>query len=284
MRQSWTPRFAWSLGVVIALATAGSARAETLACREIRRLPATLSTSGIYCLGRNLSTDVSTGDAITIAADDVVIDLNGRTLDGSAAGPGTEANGIGSVGHSNITIRNGTVRGFFSGIELVDVGSSRGHVIEGIRAERNTAAGISVSGRGLLVTQNQVLQTGGSTSPRGTRAYGIVVNAPASVVANNLVSGLTAAPASFVYGIHATRSDGLVIEDNRIANEALPLPYSFGIIVPFSKDVSVVDNRLANLQEGVTYSSGGTGPYRDNLTSGVTTPFVGTGTDAGNNH
>jgi len=62
------------------------------------------------------------------------------------------------------------------------------------------------------------------------------------------------------------------------------LPHAFGIIVPFSKDVSVVNDRLANLHEGVTYSSGGTGPYRDNLTSEVATPFNGTGTDAGNNH
>lgn len=116
------------------------------------------------------------------------------------------------------------------------------------------------------------------------RAFGIVVNAPAGVVADNLVVGVTAAAGSFGYGIHATRSDGLVIEGNQVLNETPSADTTFGIIVPFSQDVLVMNNRITRTSEGVTYSSGATGKYRDNQTSGVPVPFSGTGTDTGNNN
>jgi hypothetical protein len=270
--------------LLVTLALAASAGAETVDCQNLTRLPETISRAGVYCLARTLSTTAATGAAITIDADDVVLDLNAHALDGSAAGAGTEAIGIRSIGHSNLTIKNGTVRGFLTAIQLVDIGTSRGHVVEGIRADRNTGTGIVAAGRGLRIQGNQVLQTGGSTSPLATRAFGIVVEAPGSVVADNEVSGTTAAAGSYAYGIHATRSDGLVIEGNQVANETAPPAYSFGIIVPFSQNVAVSNNRLTHLSEGVTYSSGGTGKYRDNLTVGVALPFDGTGTDAGNNN
>jgi nitrous oxidase accessory protein NosD len=268
---------------LVTVALGAAAGAETTRCTPIARVPMTIRAPGVYCLLRNLSTRIVTGTAITIDADDVVLDLNGRVLDGSGAGPATEATGIGSLDHANLSIKNGTVRGFLSGIEIVDAGSSRGHRIEDVLADRNTMAGISASGRGLRIRGNRVLQTGGSTSPLGTRAYGIVVRAPESVVADNEIVETTAASGSFVYGIHATGSDGVLIEGNRIMNEDLPPAYSFGIIIPFSQNVLVVNNRLNHLSEGVTYSSFGTGKYRDNVTAEVTTPFTG-GTDAGGNN
>ena len=176
------------------------------------------------------------------------------------------------------------MRGFLTGIRLAEGDASFGHVIEGVRADRNTSEGISVGGPGSKIRANHVLQTGGSTLSFAARAYGILVNIPGGVVADNEVVGTTAVAGSFAYGIHATRCDGLVIEGTRIVNEAPPPAYSFGILVPFSEDVLVVNNRLSHLDVGVSYSSGGTGKYRDNLTSGVVLPFAGTGTDAGNNN
>ena len=54
--------------------------------------------------------------------------------------------------------------------------------------------------------------------------------------------------------------------------------------MPFSQNAQVVDNRISDVQTGVEYSSGATGKYRDNLTDGVATPFLGSGTDAGGNN
>jgi hypothetical protein len=277
----------WCLGILTLAAGASlapNAAAETVDCRRVTRLPATLARPGLYCLVGDLATSSATGAAITVEADDVVLDLNGWTLDGSAAGSSTEAVGIRSVDRSNVTVKNGTVRGFRTGVLIFGLPATGGHVVEGIRADRNTGEGLSVAGRGAHIRRNQVLHTGGSTAPLTTRAFGIVVNAPEGVVADNLVVGVTAAPGSFSYGIHATRSDGLVIEGNQVVNETLSPGTTFGIIIPFSQDVLVVNNRVTRTSEGVTYSSGATGKYRDNLTSGVAIPYNGTGTDAGNNN
>ena len=45
----------------------------------------------------------------------------------------------------------------------------------------------------------------------------------------------------------------------------------------------VVNNRITGASTGINFEPTATGKYRDNLTSGVATPFSG-GTDAGNNN
>jgi len=274
----------WALTATLVVAAGLNVSAETRgeACRPILRVPRTISYPGHYCLLRNVSTDIPTGAAITIAADDVVLDLGGRILDGSAAGPATEAVGIGAVGRSNITIQNGTVRGFLAGIQLTDQGASQGHVIECVTAEHNTSRGIEAEGAGLRIRGNHVRQTGGSTSPLGAPTFGILLRAPESVVLDNEITGTTGS-GSYVYGILATGSDGSTIEGNRIENRALPAFYSYGILLPFSSDVLIVNNRITRFGEGVSFSYPSTGEYRDNLTAGVPQPYVGTGTDVGNN-
>jgi hypothetical protein len=73
------------ISVTVALVLAASPiRAETLRCQEVASLPATIDAPGIYCLKRNLSV---TGPlpgigAITINANNVVLDLNGFALRG----------------------------------------------------------------------------------------------------------------------------------------------------------------------------------------------------------
>jgi hypothetical protein len=270
--------------LVMALGLNAAAEVPDIGCRPILRVPRTIAHPGTYCLLRSLSTDIASGAAITIEADDVVLDLGGRILDGSGAGPATEAVGIAAVGRSNVTIQNGTVRGFFAGIRLTTDGTSHGHVIEAMTAERNTSRGIEAEGAGMSIRRNHVRLTGGSTSPQGTRAYGLALRAPESVVRDNEITGTTGSGVSFVYGIWATGSNGATIEGNRLENQALPAFYSFGILLPFSFDAVVSNNRITRFNEGVTYSSNSTGKYRDNLTAGVPTPYNGgLAIDAGNN-
>src|SRR5262245_47728812 len=113
--------------LVIALITvtlgASPARGETVNCTPITSLPAVITVQGIYCLTGNLNTAITSGTAITIDANNVVLDLNGFKLGGLAAGPGTLAFGIRAVNRANITIKNGTVRGFFYGISLIPIGA-----------------------------------------------------------------------------------------------------------------------------------------------------------------
>ena len=93
--------------------------AETVNCTAIGALPAVISSPGAYCLTSNQLTNLASGDAIAIEASDVALDLNGFTIDNSAAGPTTTADGVFAANRRNVTIRNGVLRGFGHGVGLV---------------------------------------------------------------------------------------------------------------------------------------------------------------------
>jgi hypothetical protein len=148
---------------------AGTARAdETTFCNVfITSLPFTITAQGHYCFDRNLSTAITSGAAITINSDFVVLDLNNFKLGGGSAGLGTTAVGIESTNHRNITIRNGNIRGFKIGIHLTGPASntaSGGHVIENNLLDGITHVGLFVEGDSVIIRNNVVANTGGSTS------------------------------------------------------------------------------------------------------------------------
>src|SRR5437899_5686747 len=72
----------------------------------ISALPLTITNSGSYYLTATFSNAV--GDAITVDADDVTIDLNGFALIG---GPFSSSAVYVPSDHRHITVRNGSVRG-----------------------------------------------------------------------------------------------------------------------------------------------------------------------------
>ena len=161
--------------VMLALVLGTSpARAETVSCTAITSLPAVITVQGIYCFTGDLNTALTSGNAIDIQTNNVVLDLNGFKLGGLAAGLGTNAFGIAADNRQNLTIKNGTIRGFFLGIRLGNSGASQGHVVEDIRADQNTSIGLSVAGAGHIVRNNQVVATGGTTAfGANANAYGI---------------------------------------------------------------------------------------------------------------
>ena len=137
-----TAKFSAPLLVLLALVLGPApARAETVSCTPITSLPAVITVQGIYCFTGHLSTGMTSGNAIDIQTNNVVLDLNGFKLGGLAAGPGTFAVGIHVDDRRNITIKNGTVRGFFRG-DLVGGGlfpgpRHRGHARRSEYARRD---------------------------------------------------------------------------------------------------------------------------------------------------
>src|SRR5512143_3103693 len=102
-----------SIPLVLGLALpVASLRAETLNCTPITSVPTTISASGIYCLTADINTAIRAGNAIEIAPNHVILGLNGHKLGGLSAGPGTSARGVDAFERQNITVRNGTIRGF----------------------------------------------------------------------------------------------------------------------------------------------------------------------------
>jgi len=157
------------LACVMALAGTAAADETTFCNAFITSLPYTISTQGHYCFNKNLATAITTGNAITINVDFVVLDLNNFKLGGGAAGLSTDAAGIGSTNHNNLTIRNGNIRGFRRGIRLV---GGTNHVIENNVLDGNTQYGVYLedSAGGVVVRNNLISNTGGSTldnSPYG---------------------------------------------------------------------------------------------------------------------
>ena len=191
-----------ALAGLMGLAGAASADETTFCNTFITAVPFTISVQGHYCFDRNLAFSGTAGNAITINSDFVVVDLNNFKLGGGSAGLGTNAIGIASANHRNITIRNGNIRGFKKGISIT--GSGGGHVIENNVLDGNTYYGAEVFGDTMVVRNNIVTNTGGSTVntsyPYGIKT-GSTGNYGFAVVRDNVVTNTFNPTANGAYGI-----------------------------------------------------------------------------------
>ena len=276
-------------GLLSSLAVAmggASASADTLVCAMITSIPYTITQAGSYCLDRDLTmSSEDPGAAITIAASQVVLDLNSFTLANYPVHPRlTATNGIYALNRQHITVRNGTVRGFLRGVYLQGSfnGFNEEHLVEGIGADDNNYEGIAVEGSGTVVRNNRVLALPGSSLSGLGEGRGIRVMGVAAQVLDNQVFEVHGEPGtSRAYGIYVNSSYATV-QGNRVANarELTELTIAIGIVAP---NVLVLDNRMSLFDQGLSFESGGSGKYRDNVTVSVATPYTG-GTNLGNNH
>jgi hypothetical protein len=197
--------------LISGLAAGRPAHAETFhSCVGfIDALPATISTPGVWCLRKDLSTAITSGAAITVAANNVTIDCNGLRIGGLAAGNGSAAYGILTEFRQNVTVRNCNIRGFYVGAALQ---GGDGHVVEHNRFDNNLFSAIQVGGGTSLTRGNFVTDTGG-------RAGDIYVQAIVAWgdIVDNVVSGLYAdMPGGTLHAIAAPGADTLV-RGNRVS-------------------------------------------------------------------
>lgn len=257
-------------------------QASTSLCKAITLLPAKINRSGVYCLKTNLRTGMISGNAITINADNVVLDLNGFMIDNLAAGAGTETNGIYAYQRQNITVRNGTLRGFYIGINLKDTTpytTSAGHLIEEIRASQNRAIGIFMAGTGSTIRNNQVAETGGSTLVPDAYAINTVGNGT-RVLAND-VENVAAYGNGDAFGIYAVIASNSTVAGNRVSNLSAPVKQGTGIFLASGINIIVRDNSLSGMALGIKFqNSGVTGKYMNNVVWSTSTPYT-FGTPAG---
>jgi hypothetical protein len=188
-----------TLGLAMLAASPVRAAGGTDACSGfVDVLPAVIDTAGTWCLRTDLSTDLATGAAITLAANNVVLDCNGRLIDGT----GSTASGVVATGRSD-TVRGCSVSGFTDGIRMAGDAA----LVDAVRVEGASARGVVVAGEGAAVRDSRVLATTGST--------GIVVEATASVASltGSIVDGVSGADAT---GIAVLGGSGHAIAANRI--------------------------------------------------------------------
>lgn len=173
-----------------------------------------------------------TGNALIIGADNVRLDLGGRTLSGPGRGPYIWPNralssvGVHAKGRENVWIGNGTVARFGTGV-LMD--NTTGSEVNGL-----TATG---------------------------SFYGIyLVDATENVLADNMVSRNT-------YGIHLQSSSRNVAVGNDSSGNLYQSPGGYGINLFGSHDNEIKDNIMrANENQGIwTIQSRGNAIYRNDL-------------------
>ena len=227
------------------------------ACYEIRSLPATLSQSGTYKLTADLAC-AQDNDGITIAADDVTIDLNGFTITGAGQTTGTTGDGITNASNTvrNITITNGIIRDFVEhGIDLVD---QRSITIRNITSYNNGDFGIragyggnisnctadSNTGGGIYVNRSMVAK---NNSCYGNSQYGLYAT-EYNTISNNSVYGTTVGTGTANLGGIYLAGDG----NNVVANTISVCQVGTGVldsvngIVPAGNGNFIKDNTLSN--------------------------------------
>lgn len=269
------------------LAVPGPALAteELESCQyTIDALPVSIATPGVWCLAVDQSMAHAAEQAVTISADNVTLDCNGRRLDGSPAGLATLSYGIVSIGRQNITVRNCRIRGFQHGLYIVNGG---GHLIEHNRFEANTQFGITIGGAGSVVRGNQILDTGRGTNT--TSAFALRVQSSTDVI-DNTIDGVTARTGGngSAYGIQATFDGGSgVIAGNRIRGLARDGgANNYGIYAEAFSRLVVRDNDLVGTAgNGLglwCYPSGTAARVRDNTFSGWVTAIDNCTSGGGN--
>ncbi len=243
---------------MLLLAGPAVARAGEPACDIlINSAPYTISAPGHYCLARDVAYASATGNAITIDADQVVLDLRGYAIGGSA-GTGTTAVGVRLLNQSNVVVRNGAVRGFYIGIELdgstVAAGNNK-NLVEDIHLDANTRFGVWVSDLGANNTIRgcAITDTGGTTYTTSYTA-GLWILSIDSFAFDNAVTGTRpASGGTAVYGLRLVGHGRAV--NNQVLNGEGTTNYCFY----FSPLVL----------------------YKDNIASGCPTAYGGSGTPVG---
>lgn len=261
-----------SVLAILGLAFASGAMAQSATCTAITAVPYTITSSGTYCLTSNLTANLASGQtAITIAADDVVLDLNGRALNNSTS----NGWGIGQTGAyvvRNATIRNGTVRGFLGAISI----ATEGYLVENMLLTENVQFGVSFGGNNGVVRNNRIQKIG---TAAGAQAFGMYGNPQKVQIVNNDISDTTTT--AIAVGIFLSGASDAVVAGNRINKvSATQAPANSTGILAGGTNQIVRDNIIVDATKGIDFSTSGTGKYMGNITQGVTTPYTN-GTAAG---
>ena len=185
-------------------------------CTEITQpdIPLTITSSGVYCLTENISSGLT---AITISANDVVLNLNGYLVDGSSVGSNTAQMGILCMGQKDVVITNGSIKGYFWGVLL---NNCDGAQVTYLRTMSNYGSGIDMwnGSDNVLIAHNQIYHIGGTTRPGYSHIYGISVRSdcPGSQILDNDIYDIFSPSGGRSYGIRAWSTAGEV-SNNRIS-------------------------------------------------------------------
>ena len=224
-------RLALAVAVLAVLAAPSTSAATTnLACGDVVTTDVVLTANLSGC---------PTG--LIVGADNITIDLNGRTITGQGTLSGA---GIEAFDRTAITIKNGRIRGFATGVWLVNTASS---TVENLIV-KNTDTGIIVgSGSDGLGHSNQVLGNKVADS-----RLGILMGGPNTLVRANELADLS--------GIGVWCRDSGRIEANRVRRATNGIELFFCVADVTDNDVAENSGAgIMRIRSGGLVLNGGTG-------------------------
>ncbi len=267
----------------------GNNRSQLVSAAEayqITKLPFSASQPGLYQLAADLAYEPSSGAAIVVSADDVTVDLNGHVLSGKA-GTATGAVGILANNRQRVTIQNGTVTGFYFGIDVrrspTAPKNSRDHRIEKVTAKGNYYFGMRVEGTDSQIDNCQVLNTGGTTRRKHTIPIGIRLVGQNNTLRTTCVRNLQLKHfddgRGEIVGVHFDDARGCLMEENTIIEVSSPAESqlaandkkerTFGVWINGGQQkntyLRVVKNKVAGFTVPVVFAPGSDGEATGNV-------------------
>lgn len=130
------------------------------------------------------------GDCLIINSSDVTLDLSGFTISGAGTGKGITS----SASVHNVTVRNGTVRGFAVGVSL----GGHGNVVEEVRIVDHSDTGLFLGAGGLA--RNLVIQGNFHVGALLSTACALATSVVRANGNSAQSSGISAGPGSTITG------------------------------------------------------------------------------------
>ena len=174
----------------------------------ISGIPFTITSKGSYYLTKNL-TATSAVTSITVNADDVTLDFSGFQMDGANFG----GNAVAVTSHAGVTIRNGTVRNYFSAVVFTSSPAPEGRV-EDMRIFSGGGFGIALKDGG--VVERCVVRDANFAGIVGLQFCKVIACTVTGVVANSGISLGADVPLVRDCVVGNGGNDGIVVSDNSV--------------------------------------------------------------------
>ncbi|GAA2037039.1 right-handed parallel beta-helix repeat-containing protein [Polymorphospora rubra] len=191
-------------------------------------------------------------DGLVIGAPNVVVDLDGHTIDGPGYFPGQPGSpvelpelglpaGIRNVGFENVVVTGGTVRQFGYGVVLM--AGTRFNRISGLTVRENAVAGVELADADDGRNANEVRDNVFDANEIG---LALVAGAENSVVRDNTFTG------NLGVALHLRDASGHLVEGNTVSGVTADptIGSDGGFLLEDARDNRLLDNTLADTGDG----------------------------------
>lgn len=243
-----------TLTAVLFAMASGTLPVETRAAGNAIPDDGVITQPGEYTLTEDLLVDRNPG--LSVQADDVTIDLNGHALRFTGT-PEPGINGIVASGRSNLTIRNGSIGGFWYNVHATD---SKGLRVQRVKFDDIPYIGINASNaKDMLICDNEFTNFRYDI-PKGEKDHYIVAintGAQDGLICNNRFDAevkpgagntLDVETVFVLFSANVTKNC-LVAHNKMDANEVLNRGYAIWIAT--DSQAIVTNNEISNMQYGV---------------------------------